>query len=361
MTHFDQLYQEIKNGIEGKNNSIPTGFERFDKFVSIRKKIYSLVFGGTGTGKSSFVHCAYILNPFDWQCKNKEASVTLKPILFSMERSKTYTIAKWLSRKIFIDEGKKIPIGKMLGWWKEKLSYDEDDLIKLYSDYVNELCEFVDIYEGNRSPADIYRILKEYSEKNGKEEIINEHKKIYIPNKQNEIVMPIIDHLGLVKLTKDYKNKKEAIDKISEHMQYFRDFHGYSPIAVSQVNRDISNPIYQKMDSFEPNLDQIKESGRPAEDSDVVVSLFQPNRYKTNDRTYNVTQFINTETGEDNFRKVSVLKNTYGESDVGIGMGFMGSTGIFKELPNSKIYKQMNDSEKTELYKTIKDYSYFLQ
>lgn len=353
MTHFEQLYEEVKNGLEGKNSSVPTGFSRFDKFVSIRKRIYSLIFGGTGSGKTAFVHCAYILNPFDWYLQNKDKNIKLKPILFSMERSKIYTISKWLSRKIFLDEGMNIPVGKMLGWWKEKMDFDEHDLVKANQDYVNELCEFVDIYEGNRSPADIYRILKEYAEKNGKEEQVSEHKKIYIPNNENEIVLPIIDHLGLTKRTKDLFSKKDAIDKVSEHMQYFRDFHGYSPICVSQVNRDISNPIYQKMDSFEPNLDQVKESGRPAEDSDCVISLFQPSRYKTNDKSYNVQNFINPETGADCFRKISILKNSYGEADVGIGMAFMGSTGIFKELPRKK---DMDNFD----YNNVLNHSYFL-
>ena len=362
MTHFEQLHEEIQNGLEGKNSSIPTGFHRFDRFVSIRKRIYSLIFGGTGCGKTGFVHNAYILNPFDWWMQNKRnTNATLKPILFSMERSKLYTLSKWVSRKIFLEEGINVPVGKMLGWWDIKLTHDEHDLIKMNEDYVNELCEFVDIYEGNRSAADIFRILKQYAEQNGVEEQVSEHKKVYIPNKPNEIVMPIVDHMGLIKRTKDTPVKKEAIDKVSEHMQYFRDFHGYSPVVVSQVNRDISNPIYQKMDSFEPNLDQIKESGRPAEDSDCVISLFQPSRYKTTDKTYNVSKFINPENGADCFRKISILKNTYGEADVGIGMAFMGSTGMFKELVSPREYKNMDDEQLNNFYNSILDYKYFLK
>jgi hypothetical protein len=341
MSHFEPLKDEVIRGIEGKNSGIPMGFDRLNKYVGIRKRIYTLIFGATGSGKSAFCHSAYILNPFDWWYANRHnTSIKLKFILFSMERSKIYTLAKWTSRKIFLDEGILIPIPKLLGWWDTKLTKDEHDLFLMYEDYINELCEICDIVEGGQNPTGVYKYVKNYAEKTGRIEETGEFSKVYVPNHENEIVIPIVDHFGLVKPEKSM-SKKEAIDKTSEYFQWMRDFLGYTPIGVSQINRDISNPIYQKMESFEPNLDQVKESGRPAEDSDVVVSLFQPSRYKTNDVSYTVNKFISPE-GGDYFRSIKVLKNTYGESDLRIGMGFHGATGIFKELPKPKNMETFN-------------------
>lgn len=336
MKEFDVLKQEVLRGLEGRNSGIPMGFERLNKYVGLRKRMYFLLFGATGSGKSAFCHSSFILNPFDWWYVNKHStSVKLKFILFSMERSKVYTLAKWTSRKIFLDQGINIPIAKLLGWWDTKLTKDEHDLFLMYEDYVNELTEMCDIVEGAQNPTGIYKYVKRYAEANGRIEEVNEYDRLYHPNNDNEIVIVIADHMGLVKPEKNM-NKKEAIDKTSEYFQWTRDFLGYIPVAVSQVNRDLSNPIYQKMDAFEPNLDQVKESGRPAEDSDVVISLFQPSRYKTNDASYNnVTKFISPE-GADCFRSIKILKNTYGESDLRIGMAFHGSTGTFKELPKPK-------------------------
>lgn len=336
MTEFDLLKKEVDNGIQGRNSGIPMGFRRLNKYIGIRKRIYTVIFGATGSGKSAFCHSAYILHPFDWWYANKNTSnVKLKFILFSMERSKVYTLAKWTSRKIFLDQGVNIPIAKLLGWWETKLTKDEHDLFLMYEDYINELTAICDIIEGAQNPTGIYKYVKKYAEANGTIENINEYDKIYHPRHPNEIVIPIVDHFGLIKMEKGM-NKKEAIDKTSEYFQWMRDFLGYTPIGVSQINRDLSNPIYQKMDSIEPNIDQIKESGRPAEDADVVVSLFQPSRYKTNDASYNnVSKFISPE-GADCFRSIKILKNTYGESDLRIGMGFHGSTGTFAELPKPK-------------------------
>jgi len=336
MTEFDLLKKEVDNGIQGRNSGIPMGFRRLNKYIGIRKRIYTVIFGATGSGKSAFCHSAYILHPFDWWYANKNTSnVKLKFILFSMERSKVYTLAKWTSRKIFLDQGVNIPIAKLLGWWDTKLTKDEHDMFLMYENYINELTAICDIIEGAQNPTGIYKYVRKYAETNGTIENINEYDKIYHPRHPNEIVIPIVDHFGLIKMEKGM-SKKEAIDKTSEYFQWMRDFLGYTPIGVSQINRDLSNPIYQKMDAFEPNIDQIKESGRPAEDSDVVVSLFQPSRYKTNDASYNnVSKFISPE-GADCFRSIKILKNTYGESDLRIGMGFHGSTGTFAELPKPK-------------------------
>lgn len=358
MSDFSQLKQAINDGIEGKNKGASMGFERLDKYLSLRKKIYTLVFGATGSGKSAFTHSAFILHPFEWMKSSLNiGGISIKFKLFAMERSKQYTQAKWLSRKIFLDEGVLIPIPKLLGWWDIKLTKDETDLINLQEDYFNELESYCDIYEGSRSPADIFRILKEYTKNNGKEEPISEYKKIYIPNNDKEIVIPIVDHMGLVKLTKETPFKKEAIDKISEHFQFFRDFHGMSPVAVSQITRAMSNPLYIKQEAFEPSIDDIKESGRPGEDSDCVISLFDPIRYKTNDPSFgDVSNFINKETGAKFFRSVKILKNSYGEDDIRFGMGFHGAIGAFKELPKAK---ELKTTWKEEDYKNITSGDYF--
>ena len=354
MTEFDLLKKEVDNGIQGRNSGIPMGFIRLNKYIGIRKRIYTVIFGATGSGKSAFCHSAYILHPFDWWYANKDTSnVKLKFILFSMERSKVYTLAKWTSRKIFLDQGVNIPIAKLLGWWDTKLTKDEHDMFLMYENYINELTSVCDIIEGAQNPTGIYKYVRKHAEANGRIEEVNEFDRIYHPNFPNEVVIPIVDHFGLIKMEKGM-NKKEAIDKTSEYFQWMRDFLGYTPIGVSQINRDLSNPIYQKMDAFEPNLDQIKESGRPAEDSDVVISLFQPSRYKTNDASYNnVSKFISPE-GADCFRSIKILKNTYGESDLRIGMGFHGSTGTFAELPKPKHMDSFD-------YETLFTGQFFLQ
>ena len=333
---FQDILNETNAGMEGRNSSIPMGYTRMSQHVGIRKRVMSLVFGSTGSGKTAFTHESWILNPFDWYMTNKHNSkLKMKVILFSFERSKIYTLTKWLSRKIFRSQGIDIPVAKLLGWWPDnKLSHDEHDLVLMYEDYINELCEFCEIIPGADNPTGCYKKVKAYAESNGVDEQVNEHKKVYIPNNEYEIVVPIVDHMGLTKLERDYKTKKESIDKLTEYAQGWRDHYGYSPVFVAQLTRELGSAAWQKIGEFEPTIDQVKETGAPGEAADYVISLFDPLRYNTGDAGgYEPKQFINERNGWRQFRSVKIIKNTYGADSVRYGMAFHGPSGTFMELP----------------------------
>ena len=358
---FDDLNEEINRGLEGKNSGVSMGFHRLNRYIGIRKKIYSLVFGSSGSGKTAWVHSAYILNPFDWYMKERQkpggSKIKFKIPLFSMERSAIYTKAKWVTRKIFLDTGIQVPIARMLGWWEQKLTKDEHDLVLQYGDYINELLEIVDIVEGAQNPTGVRKYLKSLAEANGKVEQIDEYHYIYIPNDEGLIIIPIFDHQGLFKGEKGISSKKEAIDKVSEDLQRARDLYGMSPVIVAQLTRNLSNPMFQKMDSFEPSIDDIKESGAPGEAADIILSLFDPIRYKTNDAGgYEVEKFIDTNTGANFFRSVKIIKSTYSEDNIRIGMAFQGFSGTFAELPMSRDIR-----EKGFDYSKLFNGQYFLE
>ncbi len=45
---FENLKKEVLNGIEGRNGGIPMGFNRLNRYIGIRRKLYFLVGGYTG-------------------------------------------------------------------------------------------------------------------------------------------------------------------------------------------------------------------------------------------------------------------------------------------------------------------------
>ncbi len=350
---FDSLLGAIEDGMGDKNEGLETGFNRLDRFISLRKRMMISVIGPSGSGKSSFVSKAFILGPCQYAFENNKK---IKIILFSMERSIVYTEAKWLIGKMFETSGRLIEMGKLLGWHQEKLTADELDYIRRFKDWFDSLP--IDVYEGGRSPNDIYRIVMEYAKANGEVVQISEYKKVYMPNDPDEQVIIIPDHMGLTKVVPAFPTKKQAIDKTIEHLQYFRDFLGYTIVPVAQLNRDLSNPIYKKMESFEPHLDTIKETGNLGEASDIVLSLWEPLRYNTTDKMYgNVNPFRHPITGHKYFRSISILKNTYGIDGINIGTVFMGSTGLFAELPKSDIVANWRPDD----YEQIFNHSYFIK
>lgn len=361
MNEFERLLQEVTDGIEGKNESIPIGLPRLGKYANWRKRIFTLLFSSTGAGKSSLAD-DMILNACEWCIKNsKSTGRKIKFILFSMERAKHYRIAKWISRKIFIDKGLVIPVPKLLGWWSEKLSPCEFEIFNMYKDYVDMLLtDYIDIYEGARSSSDIYRILKEYFEKNGEYTTHpdNPYKKIYIPHDPNVIVVPVIDHGNLTKRTKDYPTKKQAVDNLCELMQGFRDLEGASPFWIAQVGRSISNPLRLKDTEAELTLDDVKESGDMGDACDIALSLFDPVKYKQGSKTgYNPMEFLDKNNGAKYFRSIQICKSSYGEDDLRIPLAFNGFCGQFKELPKRD---SLSDGALHSLIESVKDRSFFL-
>ena len=255
-----------------------------------------------------------------------------------MERSTIYKEAKWVIGKIFLDHGIIISIGKLLGWQGfEKLTKDEHDLFLMQRDYLGGLRASIDIIEGPENPIGVAKEMRAFAESRGKIEKIDKWgNEVYIPNDEKEIVITLLDTFNLLKLTKVLNTKKAVIDKMSDEFRYARDLFGWVLAGVSQFNRSISNPIRIKQGDVEPNLEDFKESGQTQDDADVVLALFDPIRYKVEDPSgYNLDK-LKDENGGKYFRSLRLIKNSYGEDDVRIGLAFLGQLGMFKELPRRR-------------------------
>lgn len=350
---FEQLKKEVQLGLEGRNSGIPMGFNRLNRYIGIRRGIYFLVGGLTGSGKTSFIDDAFVLNPFDWYIMQKDPNIKLRIIYRSMERSRTYKLAKWVSRKIFLDQGVIIPVSKLLGW-NEKMTKDEHDLFLMYEDYMNEMDSVITIIDGPENAVGIAKELKAHALQNGRIEQVDEYNKRYFPNNEREITIVVIDHIGLLKTTKDQPTKKEAIDKMSDELRYARDFYGYTPVAVSQFNRSISNIVRLKNGDVEPQLEDFAESSSTQNDADVVLALFDPMRYKVADPSGYDLEKLKDQFGAKYFRSLRLIKNSYGSDDLRVGLAFMGEIGMFKELPRKK---DIQDSD----YEAVINKSFFLE
>lgn len=264
---FQSLAKEVEQGIEGKNGGIPMGFQRLNSHISIRGGMYYLIGGYTGSGKTSLVDDAFVLNPMDWLLKTKPKDVDMEIIYFSMERRTNFKLAKWISRKIFLDQGVIIPVARMFGWVNKelRLSKDEHDLFLMHEEYINSLLEKVTIIAGPQNPTGIRKYVDKYAADHGILDSTDKYHPKYTDNEPNKIKLIISDHIGLTKLEKELPTKKTTIDKSSEDKQRMRDLYGYSVVDVSQFNRDIANPIRIKNGDVEPALEDFKETGSTQE------------------------------------------------------------------------------------------------
>jgi len=367
MSVFDKLAEEIKEGIEGKNEAIPIGLPKLGRYANIRKHILTLIFSGPGMGKSSMID-TIILNA----CHNHMKSPgRLKPDfqLFSMERNAKIRIAKWICFILFVEEGIEIQLPKMLGWWEEKLSKTEHNLILHYKDHIDALLnDYVTIHEGAKTPNEIFKILKDHFEDLGEYDTTEitdpktgkiKKSKIYIPKNLDNVVIPILDHGNLTKTTQALPTKKSAIDKLVEFIQSFRDLEGAAPIWVSQVNRAITGVTRQKDTEQELSLDDVKESGDIVDACDIAISLFDPLRYKQSSKTgYNPMDFVDKTNGNNYFRSAQILKSSYGADNVRVPLAFNGFCGQFSEIPKRN---ELDDHQYQKLVNDVISKQYFLK
>lgn len=333
---FEELKIEVQKGIEGKNSGIPMGFRRLNNHISIRKSMYYLIGGYTGSGKTSILDDAFVLNPMDYMIREKPEGVDLEIIYFSMERRKGFKLAKWICRKIFKDTGIIIPVNRMFGWVSKelRLTSDEHDLFLGCEEYISQLEEKITIIQGPQNPTGFRKYIETvYAPKVG--EIVETDKwhKEFIPKNPNLITLIVSDHIGLITKEKDLPTKKDRIDKASEDRQRWRDLYGFSPVDVSQFNRDISNPTRLKNGDVEPMLEDFKDSGSTQENADVVLSLFDPMRYKVPCPSGYDLDKLRDNQGKKKYRSLKILKNSYGSDDIQIGLAFQPEIGLFAELP----------------------------
>jgi hypothetical protein len=364
---FDRLNEDIIQGIKGGNQGISIGLPKLGRYTNIRKRILTLIFSTTGAGKSAMID-TMILNACDDHMNNP---TKLKPDfqLFSMERSSKIRIAKWLCFIIFVKLGVEIQLPKMLGWWEDKLTTEEHNLVLKYRTYINRLLdEYVTIHEGAKTPNEIFKIMKDHFENKGEYDFKitidpktgKERKtKVYIPNNEQEVVIPIFDHGNLTKTTQALPSKKSAIDKLVEMVQEMRDLEGCAPIWVSQVNRAISGVTRSKDTEQELTLEDVKESGDIVDACDLAISIFDPLKYKQSSKTgYEPVDFVDPTNGNNYFRSVQILKSSYGADSIRFPLAFNGFAGQFVELPKKK---DLLGTEYEDLISSIINKTYFLK
>lgn len=281
--------------------------------------------------------------------------------LFSMERAPKIRVAKWVSALIFLNEGIEIQLPKIMGWWDEKLSKTEHSLILKQKDYIDAITnDLVTIHGGAKTPNEIYKIMKDHYENNGEyDETVIKGKttKLYIPNNTNVLTSIIVDHGNLTKTTKDLPSKKQAIDKLVEMIQGFRDLEGSNILWVSQINRGLANVTRKADEEMEPVLEDIKESGDIGDACDVAIGLFDPYKFKQSSKTgYSPSDFIDKKNGNNYFRSAHICKSSYGADNVKIPLAFLGFCGMFKEMDRRL---DLSQKEYSELVENVLSKKYF--
>lgn len=392
---FDDLIDEIEEGIKGVHKGLPIGHSRLGQHVYIKKGIYTLIGGNSGTGKTAFLDSSYVLNPYEFI--NSEENVNNLQINWlynSMERPKTFKIAKWVCIHLQKKHNILLSVPEMLGWKSTGSRIDKEVFkkIKEARKVIEPMLNMVFLYDGATNPTGIFQRVADYADERGinlkadKEKVfihsgfgrsktkktvasfdentyikvgnsrrlyvdidiiergkrivkrIFQHSKFYIPLDENLITLVIGDHfLKLKGETHDGKmlpkGSKELLDIMSAYNgEEFRDYYNFSPVWVSQFNRGTYETDRRKI--LEPQESDFKGTGNLYDDSDIVFGLFNPTKFQIDKNLgYDVSKFRNRKSGHNRYRSVYLLKNSYGIDSVATGFFFQGENGRYTELP----------------------------
>lgn len=376
MSLYENLEKEINKGLSGKNGSIPFPVAKLDDYIEIAKNTNYLLVGDTGSGKSSFAQ-DLILNILDWYFLYQPKDLKLSIIYFGMERKQYMYSAKWVSRRLFLEEGIFISPKKILGRKRKRDSLgkftEEYDLLTpeehqkvLFYAKVFDLWEQDEVFkciEGTHNPTGMKIYLDEFAKRHGKITPRKEgplEKNDYESTHDNHIVLIITDYVGIVDEEKDKVTgeKKQNLDNYSRIMRRARDLYGMSPINIQQLGRSLADINRLKLNDLKPKLSDIADSSVLSRDADVVISIFDPYRYivEGTDRDligYDLNQ-LKDEKGIKFYRSLHILKNSFDADGISMGVAFHPQTGIIRAMP--KFPKDMQ----TEDYQKILNGSYFL-
>lgn len=342
---MSDFLNEVDRGRKGLNRQLPGKFPMWDKKAgSIWKKSLITIGASPKTGKTSFLDERYILYPY----LNKPDHVKIKWIYFSYEIDRIEKIANFVSYILHYKYGIRISANTILSRGSKRLpdellskvveifNNEIKELFGEYDKYGEQISEgFIDFYEERDNPTGIYKTCFAWAADNGKfiyKDIPGGRKKKigYIEKDPNLWTIIIVDHVGLCKSERGY-NKKQNIDKLSEYFVELRNFCRFTIVAVSQFNRGLGKTDRLKFSGelLQPTLEDWKNTGNLAEDSSLVIGLFNPAIYPHLNKHlgYNLNKLQRF------YRSAHILANRHGASPANYALFFDPIPKTFYEIP----------------------------
>ena len=324
MTDLDLLWTLIDKGKKGDNVGISSGLSKLDKLIGgIQPHRYYLCGAASSVGKTAFI--LFIMYNI---LKNEDKKRPVYFQYYSLEIGADVLLAKLMSLYCAEEFGIYLTINDILSF-EHPISDEYYEYIKQPRQWRSTVTEYIDIVDTNVSADVLYARTCKFAETIGHFEVID-GKKVFIADNPNAIIIGVIDHFALMNVQAG-RTLKQEIDLASSYMVTLKRKLPLSWFALMQQNRASSDIERRKLDLSEPGLNDLKDSGSPSQDSDVVMQLFYPFREKL--ATYRGYRILGENGIGQNHRSLILSKNRYGIANQVINLGFYGSVGWWIQLP----------------------------
>jgi len=325
----------IELGRSGNVQAIPTGIPKFDEFLHGTQQRTMYLYGAeTGVGKTAFVRDKHVHTAYEYyKLINDPSRLDVLFVDFSLEISPEMSMASAMSRKIFHDYQKVIPVESLL----KELS-DEDKLIVDHiTPYFQEFEQKMLVFDEDITPNKYHDILLQIAKANGtftREGRIISECGDYTPHNPNLYVIIVMDTVNLAETDSNHITVKSTIDRISRISVWFRNKCRFTPIIIQQFNADISATDRKRYGVKTPLLRDFEDSKRTTKDAEIVIGLYDPSRHMTEeDIAFKGYDIITLKSW---FRSLHILKNRRGQTNKFIPLKFDGALGLFEQLKDAR-------------------------
>lgn len=289
---------QVDWGLTDNAIGLPNGLGSMNSYIyGIQMARYYLFGGESGSGKTTIVDAAFVLNPYFGLKSEEYSKFKLYVNYFSFEQSAKTKESKWASHIIYKNEGIWIPPSLSLGKTKSRLTKEQYQYCVKANDELNEMLDTIEIIDTPMGPSDILNYLIRYGKKHGKwsfevkmdqygKPMVDKMKRPiktisgWTPNDPNARHEFIVDHIAYANIEK--KSLKENIDFISRTFVKFREVtHSWTFVVIQQFNTELSSVERQKFkkSALAPQRVDFGDSRYTFQDADVVFGTLNPYKY----------------------------------------------------------------------------------
>jgi hypothetical protein len=372
MSNFRKTFID---GQRGLNIGLTTGIKALDKAIhKIQKKTSIGIAAQPKVGKTTLVDFAFLVSPY-LQMLEEGRLNDIEWIYFSYEIDRVSKEFKIAALFMFIDynihsfEYKDSRYLMSQDYLMGKLEHENPDgtteLIPLSAEhsemlktiYLNRIIPLFGEYDENNkkikhgkiffiedpdNPTGMDKYLKAYAEKHGtfhyEEYTITDDKGVkvkkkrvvsYTENNPKKFTIVITDHLRKLRKERGF-TMKENMDKWLEYNTWIRNMCYFTPINVCHSNRNLANMERLKYagEFIFPTADDVKDTGNLAEESTILMTLFNPN-----DEKYNLAKHFGVELKDHPlYRSLHITESRYTECPVHIQLNMFGNVNYFSPL-----------------------------
>lgn len=324
MTGLEVLWSQIDKGRRGENIGVSTGIPKLDKVIGgIQPSRYYTIAAQSSAGKSSLLQ--FIMYSM---LKNKTDKDDIHFLVFSLEIPESVLLAKLMGLYCAEEFGIYLTLDDILSF-QTPLNDDAYECLKAARKWIASISDSLHVVDKMCNCKVLYKETLSFAEKFGKWEE-SDGKKFYVPNNSKQLLIGVIDH-GLLLQPSEGRTVKEEIDICSSYMVTLKNKLNMSWFMLMQQNRDSTSMDRRKADLSEPGINDIKQTGNVAQDSDVVLQLFYPFREKL--ATYRGYRILGDNGLGRDHRSIIISKHRYGIADQVININFFGSVGWWMALP----------------------------